>query len=298
MQNRKVKAKISVRKAKNSDREAVFRFCEKTWSWGDYIQEVWDDWLKDKSGRVFVATINGAPVGISKLNMDKPHEVWLSGARTDPNYRQMGVATAITKKCLKYAQHKGAKVARLVTESDNMAARTVLKKLGFKPITEFVEMTTEKTIMEKSVNSRFAEKSETEALLRYLQNSRVYRKAAGLYTILFHWYSLEKEDLKQFIMQRKAIVHLNSKREIDGLTLIDDAPAREWLENAVQTCYVDGNYIAVTDMMRLLKTHCHRSEKAKIYAFTCNYKPIVKALEKLDFKLSGSTKIVYEKRIG
>ncbi|MGB9740767.1 MAG: GNAT family N-acetyltransferase [Candidatus Bathyarchaeales archaeon] len=289
--------KIYVRKAKNSDREAVFRFCEKTWSWGDYIQEVWDDWLKDKNGRVFVATINGVPVGISKLSIDKPHEVWLSGARTDPNYRRIGVATAITKKCLKYARQNGAKVARLVTESDNMAARVVLKKIGFKPITEFVEMTTDKIMIEKGTNSRFAEKTETEVLLRYIQKSRIYHKAAGLYTVLFHWFSLEKEDLERFVTQQKAIVHSNSKGEIDGLTLIDDAPAREWHENAVQTCYLDGKRKAITDMMRFLETICATSGIKKIYAFTCNYRPILKALEELNFKLSGSTKIVYEKRI-
>jgi hypothetical protein len=82
MQNQYEKAKISVRKARNSDREAVFKFCEKTWSWGDFIPKVWDKWLKEKNSRVFVATINGVPVGISHLSIDKPHEVWLSGEQT------------------------------------------------------------------------------------------------------------------------------------------------------------------------------------------------------------------------
>ena len=127
MKSGNVKPKIYVRKARGSDREAVFKFCMKTWSWGDYIPKVWDKWLKEKNGRAFVATIDEASVGISHLSIDKPHEVWLSGARTDPNYRRMGVATAITKKCLEYAKHKGAKVARLTTESDNIAAQTVIK---------------------------------------------------------------------------------------------------------------------------------------------------------------------------
>jgi hypothetical protein len=130
-----------------------------------------------------------------------------------------------------------------------------------------------------------------------LQNSRIYRKATGLYTVLFHWYSLEIEDLKQFVTQQKAIVHPNRKNEIDGLTLIDNAPAREWHENTIQTCYIDGKHNTITNMMQFLKTHCHMSGIKKIYAFTYNYKPIVRALEKLDFKLSGSTKIIYEKRI-
>lgn len=298
MKSGNVKPKIYVRKARGSDREAVFKFCEKTWSWGDYIPEVWDKWLKEKSGRVFIATTDGVPVGITHLSIDKPHEVWLSGARTDPNYRRMGIATAITKKCLEYAKRKAAKVARLVTESDNIAAQAVIKKLGFKPTAEFVEMTTENIAEEEnSTNSKWAEESEADAALNYLQTSESYRKAAGLYTTLFHWFSLEKHDLKRFVEQRKAILHLSERGEIDGLTLIDDATAREWHENTMQTCIMDGDYNAVFDMIKFLKSHCHALDVKKIYGFTCNHKPITTALEKLGFEQPDSIEIIYEKKI-
>lgn len=298
MKSSKSKPKIHVRKARVSDREAVFKFCMKTWSWGDYIPEVWDKWLKEKSGRVFIATIDGVPVGITHLSIDKPHEVWLSGARTDPNYRRMGIATAITKKCLEYAKRKGAKVVRLTTESDNIAAQAVIKKLGFKPTAEFVEMTTENIAEEEnSTNSKWAKETEADIAWNYLQTSESYRKAAGLYTVLFHWFSLEKHDLKRFIEQRKAILHLSERGEIDGLTLIDDATAREWHENTMQTCIMDGDYNAVFDMIKFLKSHCHALDVKKIYGFTCNHKPITTALEKLGFEQPDSIEIIYEKKI-
>jgi RimJ/RimL family protein N-acetyltransferase len=298
MTSKKLKPEIHVRRARSSDREAVFKFCKKTWSWGDYIPDVWDKWLKGKSGRVFVATIDDVPVGITHLSIDKPHEVWLSGARTGPNYRRMGVATAITKKCLDYAKRKGAKVVRLTTESDNIGAQAVIKKLGFKSIAEFVEMKTEKVAEERdSANSKWAEETEADAAWNYLQTSESYRKAAGLYTTLFHWFSLEKTDLERFIEQRKAILHLSAECVIDGLTLIDDATAREWHENTMQTCMINGDYNASLDMIRFLKNHCHALGVKKIYAFTCNHKPITTALEKLGFEQPDSIEIVYEKKI-
>jgi ribosomal protein S18 acetylase RimI-like enzyme len=297
MQNQKINAKISVRKARNSDREAVFNFCEKTWSWGDYIPKVWNKWLKEKNGRVFVATINNVPVGISHLSIDKPHEVWLSGARTDPKYRRMGVATAINRKCLEYARKKGAKVARLVTESDNAAARALLQKLGFKQIAEFVEMTTEKITKEKSKNSRWVKENKIKAVCDYLQNSEGYRKAAGLYTVLFHWFSLEKSDIKRFIKQRKAILHMNEEDRMDGLMLMEDATSREWRKNTIQTCYIDGDYEAVLEMIKFLKSHCYTMGIKRIYGFTCNHKPIITALERSGFEPPETTEIIYEKRI-
>jgi len=297
MKNSKSKQKIHVRKAHASDREAVFKFCRKTWSWGDYIPKVWDKWLKEKSGGVFIATIDHVPVGITHLSLDKPHEIWLSGARTDPNYRRMGVATAITKKCLEYAKRKGAKVARLTTESDNIAAQAAIKKLGFKPISEFVEMTTEKIARENGKNSKWTEKTDTNALWNYLQTSEIYCKAAGLYTVLFHWFSLEKEDLKRFVEQQKAIMHLSKSSKIDGIMLIDDITAQEWHENTIQTCYIDGNFNAISDMIRFLKSHCHTLGIKKIYGFTCNHKSIITALEKLGFEREETSEIIYEKKI-
>ena len=296
MVNSRTKPKIYVRKAKSSDKEAVFNFCRKTWSWGDYIPKVWDKWLKEKNSIVFVATINKVPVGISHLTIDKPSEVWLSGARTDPNYRRMGVATAITKKCLKYAQVRGAKIARLVTESNNKAAQRVLRKLGFQPITEFVEAKTENITKEVSENSRWAEVKDINSAWAYLQNSEVYRESAGLYTVLFHWYSLEKEDLEKFVKQRKVILHENSKG-VDGLVLIDNASSREWREKSLQTCYIDGDYTAALDMLKFLKNHCYTIGIQKIYAFTCNHKPVVKALDKLGFEIDEPTDIVYAKKL-
>ena len=297
MKSTKPKPKIHVRKARASDREVVFKFCKKTWSWGDYIPKVWNKWLKEKNGRVFIATIDGVPVGIAHLSIDKPHEVWLSGARTDPNYRRIGVATAITKKCLDYAKRKAAKVARLTTESDNTAAQAVIKKLGFKPTAEFAEMTTEKIAGETSKNSKWAEKTDINDTWGYLQTSETYRKASGLYTVLFHWFSLEKQDLKRFIEQRKTILHLSKTNKIDGIMLIDDITAQEWHENTIQTCYIDGDFNAAFDMTRFLKSHCHALGIKKIYGFAYNHKPIITALEKLGFEQQETTEIVYEKKI-
>ena len=286
-----------MRKARSSDREAVFRFCEKTWSWGDYVPKVWDKWLKERNGGVFVATINGVPVGISHLSVDKPGEVWLSAARTDPNYRRMGVATVITKKCLEYAKKKGAKLARLVTGSNNKAAQAVVEKLGFRQIAEFVEMVAENVTKERSKGLRFAEKDRTKEIWNYLQRSETYGKAAGLYTVLFHWFTLDKEALKRFVEGEKAIVHENEKGELNGLTLIDNAIARAWHENTIQTCYIDGDCNAVLDMIRFLKSHCYDLGIKKIYGFTPNHKPITTALEKLGFEPPDSVDIIYEKKL-
>lgn len=293
----KVKLQVNVRQARESDRDAVFEFCRHTYSWGDYIPHVWDKWLNEPNGRVFVATLdNDVPIGIQHITIDKPGEAWLSGARTAPQYRRMGVASAITMKCLEYAKSKGVKVVRLVTESNNIAAIAAVQKMGFKPVAEFLEMELKNPPLAKSNTSCWANMSQLDNVWNYLQTSNVYSLAAGLYTVLYHWYSLDKPDLRRFIAEGKAIVH-SSGETIQGLILVDSAVAREWHENAIQTCYVDGDFTAAFEMAKFLSAQCHKQGIEKIYGFACNYPPVIEALERLGFKKPETKAIVFEKRL-
>src|SRR5947207_9069294 len=70
-----------IRPARPEDREAVLAFCEQTWEWGDYIEYVWDEWLHDSKGILFVATIDGKSVAVSHLQMLNETDAWLEGMR-------------------------------------------------------------------------------------------------------------------------------------------------------------------------------------------------------------------------
>jgi len=289
--------KIIVRAARNSDREEVFRFCQKTWSWGDYIPRFWDRWMKQKNGKIFVATINNIPIGMAHVRVDKQKkEAWLSAARTAPEHRRKGVATLIAKKCLEYAKQNGAVKARLVTSSDNKAAQIVLQKLGFKPIAQFVKMTTEKISPSESRNSKLASAEELEALWKFLRESKIFRKSTGLYTVLFRWYSLTLKDLERFIHENKALIYGKDKR-VEGLILIDDSTSEVWQENTIQTCYVDGDEKAVADMLGFLLTLCYKKGIKKIYGFAYNDPSLTSAMKKAGFQASETIEIVYEKKL-
>ena len=46
---------IAIRNALGSDRNDILDFCKNTFSWGDYIDQVWDLWVNDSAGQLFVA---------------------------------------------------------------------------------------------------------------------------------------------------------------------------------------------------------------------------------------------------
>ena len=88
--------RISIRPARPEDRPAIERICAHTWEWGDYIPEVWDDWLAEGDrgeGHALVGEVEGFVVALSKVTLQTPDQVWLEGMRVDPDCRQRhGVA--------------------------------------------------------------------------------------------------------------------------------------------------------------------------------------------------------------
>src|SRR5580765_381984 len=99
-------SELEVRPAQPGDRDAVLAFCAHTWSDGDYIEYVWDDWLADDRGVLLVGL--------------------LDGMRVDPQYRREGFGRILTSRTLVAARERGASVARLITSSDNLASQGMI----------------------------------------------------------------------------------------------------------------------------------------------------------------------------
>ncbi len=287
---------FSVKEAKPSDKAAVLRFCQNTFAWGDYIPNVWDSWLADSDGKIFVATFEGIPVGMCHVEVVKAGEAWLEAARVAVEFRRKGAASLLNDACLEWAMKRGAKVARLVTDSNNFTAQKALPKSEFEQVSDWALMEFDGCELDACKNVRFAERSDVDAIWKFLVSSECFAKSAGLFTIVFRWMSLDHARLRRFIGRRMAIVHEQSKG-IDGLVLFDDTVKYAWQENSVQTCYVDGDFEAVLNMGRFLKSHLYNDGVAKIHGVMCNYASLTLAFSMLGFMAHHSTELVYEKKL-
>ncbi len=125
---------LEIRRAQPQDREAVLAFCAHTWEFGDYIAEVWDDWLADEQGPLLVATLGGEVVALEKISWSGPAEAWLEGMRVHPDYRRRGIATHLFHYALEWLEAHQAQVARLATASDNRAIHRMIRPAGFRHV--------------------------------------------------------------------------------------------------------------------------------------------------------------------
>lgn len=129
---------LDVRPSRAEDREAVLAFCAHTWSGGDYIEDVWEDWLHDERGALLVAVSQERPIGLIHVGMCSDDEAWIEGIRVDPAQRRQGVGRVLVSRALVVARERGAKVARLLTDHNNTASQGLVAGFGFRRVAEVI----------------------------------------------------------------------------------------------------------------------------------------------------------------
>ncbi|MDQ2808119.1 MAG: GNAT family N-acetyltransferase [Chloroflexota bacterium] len=122
---------LAIRPARAADQAAVLAFTTATWSWGDYLAEVWDSWLAEEQGVLAVGEAGGRVVGVDKLTFLSPTEAFFQGLRIDPAVRGRGYAQAFQHYMLAEAARQGARVVRLITAHDNSAIHHMAERDGF-----------------------------------------------------------------------------------------------------------------------------------------------------------------------
>jgi len=128
---------FEIRPAKATDKEAVLAFCRETFTWGDYIPHVYDEWLADPNGELSVATVDGVPVALSRVRYLSPTEAWFEGLRVNPALRRQGLGKAIAEYNQALAIARGIKVGRAFIAASNVASQTLSSHMGFVQIAEY-----------------------------------------------------------------------------------------------------------------------------------------------------------------
>jgi GNAT superfamily N-acetyltransferase len=133
---------IFVRPALPSDREAIAAFTRDTFDWGDYVADVFDDWLERED--TFVAVAEGAAgdsIAVGAVRMLSPSEAWYSAARVHPEFRGQGIAAMVSAELRSWARERGAAVGRLLVEDWNEVAIRHVEKTGPRRVASFVRCT-------------------------------------------------------------------------------------------------------------------------------------------------------------
>jgi len=228
---------LRIRKAIRSDKEQVLSFCSNTFDWGDYIAQVWDLWRADKNGRLLVAESEGSKIAMSHVAVcPGSKSAWLEGVRVHPSYRRSQVASRLIERMVQYGRQKGARQASAIVAADNVASQRMMEKNGFEVASRWAYYsTTANRAKRQKSEARLAAAGDLGNIWQYLQQSRVYRLSAKRYVKSWHWYTLDRKALRNFIKDDRVIV---TGRPVDGVAIINKHGY--WSKkNILQIIYLD-----------------------------------------------------------
>ena len=132
---------LFVRQATAEDYEDVAAFTSEIWTdrGGDYIPDVYHDWIADDGDdqRTFVVDAGDDVAGILQMVVLSTHEAWAQGMRTNPDFRGEGAAALLNEAGFEWSAEQGATVARNMVFSWNDAGLGTARASGFAPGVEF-----------------------------------------------------------------------------------------------------------------------------------------------------------------
>ncbi|MFL6502243.1 MAG: GNAT family N-acetyltransferase [Nitrososphaera sp.] len=211
---------ITIRPAKGSDKDEILRFCVNTFSWGDYINRVWDYWYADKNGQLFVGeSDSGEKIAMSHVTIcPEGKGVWLEGVRVRSDHRRSHVATMLLTKMLEYGKHKGTREASAIVDATNLASQSMMEKNGFRIISKWKYCSAAGTAKHHESNARIANSDDIDDIWRYLQQSQLYWLSGKRYVKSWHWYTFDHTALLNFVKDDRVIV---AGQPVNGVAIIN-----------------------------------------------------------------------------
>jgi len=211
--------KLVVRRARPEDREAVLDIARSTWGGSDYLPLVWDRWLADKRGVLLTATLDGRPVGVSKITVFGPREIWLEGLRLHPDLRGKGLTKQINRVSFREALKLNPRSIRYATGIDNAISRHLGETRGFWLVarTKWMWGTAKSR---RTLASRPARPDEIDRVQKYVRSSGCYEATSGLYGVGWKFPELSRWRLRKLLKQGGVLLYPR-RGALEGIAIYD-----------------------------------------------------------------------------
>jgi len=182
---------------------------------------------------VLVAEVDDEPVALAHVQLPARREAWLEGIRVHPGHRRRGIADALNRACCDWARERGALVARLAIEVENVPPLRQVEALGWRPLAEWVYLVDrrglERADPQLGPAPRPATADDLPAMVAAWDRSALRAPAGDLLAIGWLWRRMVAEDVAAGVMAGQAVVGA------DGFALFqpaDEGVRIAWLEAA------------------------------------------------------------------
>lgn len=250
-----------IRDAINSDKFSVLSFCKDTFSWGDYIHNVWDYWLSE--GNLLVIE-KQYPIGVCHAFFSK-NQVWIEGIRIRSNFRRQGFASDLIKHIELLAQEQQILSSFMLIDTKNLSSLSMAENLNYR-----IFQTWNFYSLSPNLNNS-----------RNLQFGNVLNSTVTHYVKSWRWLMLDKESLLSLSEQNKII--FSDKFGDVSVAIMTDS---EHFDKTLIVTLFSGSQTNTLDLVSYIQNYGAEKNYHKIQILTKEKLPFLKTLEhKITFNL-------------
>ncbi len=269
-----------VRPARAEDKKAVLAFCEHTWDeFGDYIANVWDQWLADKRGAFLVGEWHGKPVAIGKVTELAAGEIWLEGLRVAPEVRKSGVANAYMAGQRQYLARLRPRVLRLATGTHNVAVHHIMARSNFRRVATTLCFRGKADETVTAPHPQTLGPDDGPAVMALLERSAVFAAGHRLYAIGWRWPVLTPGRLAGHLRAGEVAGYRRADRSLAAVALTPHAHDFLAERGRLWIGLLDGEQEPVADLLRALRKQATTTPDREVLAFVPEGSPWPQLLE-------------------
>jgi len=191
---------LKIRDANDTDKIPILKFCKNTFSWGDYVEHVWDYWLSE--GHLFLSE-NPYPVGICHAFYSND-QIWIEGIRVDPNARRQNIASELVKHAETVGKEKNLTFSYMLIDTENSNSLSMAYSLNYE-----IFQTWNFYSLEPKINLNYTITFEKSL------NRELYSQ----YVKSWRWFPIDDATLKSFSEENRIIKScVNGKNSLALLT--------------------------------------------------------------------------------
>lgn len=253
---------MMIRIAKNKDKIPILKFCKNTFSWGDYIEHVWDFWLSEDNLFVFEKNF---PVGICHSFYCK-NQVWIEGIRIDPNFRRQKIASKLVMNAELIGRKKNAFFSYMLIDTQNSSSLTMALSLDYE-----IFQTWNYYLLSPKINPHHK--------IEYVKS--INPNFCNHYVKSWRWLPIDDFTLSQFYENKKIIK--STGFDNDSTAILTDS---EHFDKTLIVTLFPGSENSVLEIISFLQNHGIEKKYERIQILTKNILPKFDSLEhKLSFNL-------------
>lgn len=243
---------LVIRRARRSDKRDVLAAVRTVWGGNDRIPDVFDAWVRHRTGPFFVAESAGRVVGMGKLTVVSPTEAWLEGGRVSPRWRRKGIATVLIAHRIAYARERGFRTVRFSTASDNTPIHRAAKTFGFARIAKL------------SRHEAPATRGSPPARATRAQESAVLRRVGPLVQRGngWEWREITPRDVRVATARGRALI---ADGRVTAAAIVGDR-----YESSLMVVAQGGRPRALTDLLRGLRAEAGRRRLDDVSFYVSN----------------------------